>query len=95
MGEATQLLRNEPTSYQNELLFRQGINFNDLPLWQRRGVGLYREFFEKEGIDPRTGESVPAVRRRIKTDMELPMKDEYARMLSGIIAAWKRPGPEM
>jgi tRNA(His) 5'-end guanylyltransferase len=87
MADATQLLRNKPASYQNEFLFRQGINFNDLPLWQRRGVGLYWESFEKEGIDPRTGKTVPAARRRITTDPELPMKDEYGRMLSGIIAA--------
>ena len=90
MADATQLLRNKPASYQNEFLFRQGINFNDLPLWQRRGVGLYWEAFEKEGIDPRTGETVPATRRRIKTDPELPMKDEYGRMLSGMIATSHR-----
>jgi len=24
----------------NELLFQHGVNFNDLPLWQKRGIGL-------------------------------------------------------
>jgi tRNA(His) guanylyltransferase len=87
IAEATRLLSSKSAADQNELLFRQGINFNDLPRWQRRGVGLFWESFEKEGIDPRTGQTVAALRRRIKIDRELPMKDEYAQMLSGIIAA--------
>lgn len=86
--EATRLLRGKSASWQNEFLFRQGINFNDLPRWQRRGVGFYWECFEKEGVDPRTGKTALGTRRRIKTDRELPMKDEYGRMLSGIIAAY-------
>lgn len=90
MAGATQLLREKGASWQNEFLFRHGINFNDLPLWQRRGVGLYREAFEKEGIDPRSGERAPAVRHRTKTDHELPMKGEYGRMLFGIITAGVR-----
>ena len=85
-AEATRLLKGLSAADQNELLFRQGINFNDLPQWQRRGVGLYWEHFEKQGIDPRTGETATASRRRIRADRELPMKDEYARMLSRIIA---------
>ena len=93
--EASRLLKGQSAANQNELLFRQGINFNDLPRWQRRGVGLYWEPFEKQGIDPRTGEAAVATRRRIKTDRELPMKNEYGRMLLGIIAtgseAWAVP----
>jgi tRNA(His) guanylyltransferase len=92
VAETTRLLRHKPASFQNELLFGQGINFNDLPRWQRRGAGLYWESFEKKGLDPRTGEIALAKRRRIKTDLELPMKDEYARMLSGIIAAHETAG---
>jgi tRNA(His) guanylyltransferase len=36
----------------NELLFQNGVNFNDLPNWQKRGVGLYWETFEKQGVIP-------------------------------------------
>lgn len=92
IAEATRRLSGQSAAEQNELLFRQGINFNDLPRWQRRGVGLYWERFEKTGIDPRTGKTATAVRRRIRSDPELPMKDEYDRMLSGIIAAWSEVG---
>lgn len=34
-------------SQKNELLYEQGINFNDLPNWQKRGIGLYWEEFDK------------------------------------------------
>jgi len=36
------------TSDKNELLFQQGINFNEVPAWQRRGIGLVWETFDRE-----------------------------------------------
>ena len=33
-----------------------GINFNELPAWQRRGTGLYWERYERDAVNPRTGE---------------------------------------
>ena len=61
----------------HELLYSFGINFNELPAWQRRGTGLYWERYERDAVNPRTGEVVHALRRRIKVDFELPMKDDY------------------
>ena len=34
----------------NELLFERGINYNDLPLWQKRGVGVYFRDEERKGV---------------------------------------------
>jgi len=31
----------------NEVLFRHGVTFNDLPLWQQRGIGLYWEEYDR------------------------------------------------
>jgi tRNA(His) guanylyltransferase len=73
------------TAMKNELLFAQGINFNDLPLWQKRGVGLYWESYTKPGVDPRTGETTTAARRRIKRDLELPVRDEYVTFVQGLL----------
>jgi tRNA(His) guanylyltransferase len=56
----------------NELLFQNGINFNDLPLWQKRGSGLYWEEFERLAENPTTGEKVAARRRRVRRNLELP-----------------------
>ena len=39
--QATKRLTGRSVSQKNELLFQYGINFNDLPSWQKRGVGLY------------------------------------------------------
>ena len=78
---ATDALLRLSVPAKNEMLFQRGINFNDLPLWQRRGVGMYWEDFEKSGFNPKTGAATKAVRRRILIEMELPMKDRYDEFL--------------
>jgi tRNA(His) guanylyltransferase len=77
IAEATRALERLPVSDKNELLFQHGINFNEVPLWQRRGIGLHTEEYMKDGYDPVAQQSVTATRRRTKVNMELPMKDEY------------------
>jgi tRNA(His) 5'-end guanylyltransferase len=84
--EATNFLVGHSTSQKNELLFHRGINFGKVPAWQKRGVGLYWESYEKLGRNPKTKEEIKAVRRRIKVDLELPMKDAYERFLSAVVA---------
>ncbi len=76
-GGATARLNGASVSERNELLFRNGINFNDLPLWQRRGTGVFWEEYTKLGTNPLSGEQVEASRRRLRTDFELPMKEDY------------------
>jgi tRNA(His) guanylyltransferase len=66
------------TADKNELLFQQGINFNELPNWQKRGIGLYWETYEKVATNPLTQQPTIALRNHIKVDMELPMKDLYS-----------------
>lgn len=78
---ATNQLKNMNVSEKNELLFRYGTNFNDLPSWQKRGIGLYWRNYDKEGFNPKTGERVTVQRREIKADYDLPMKDEYDKFL--------------
>ncbi|MCB8922223.1 MAG: guanylyltransferase [Ardenticatenaceae bacterium] len=82
---ATNALHKLSVSDKNELLFQHGINFNDLPAWQKRGSGLYWETYEKQGENPITGESVMAQRRRIKIDFELPMKDDYGAFIETLL----------
>lgn len=70
----------------NELLFqRAGVNFNDLPLWQRRGIGFYWETYKKEARNPVTGETILAERRHIHVDRELPMKEEYSEFIRNLV----------
>jgi len=84
---ATSALIGLSISAKNELLFQAGINFNHLPNWQKRGVGMYWEPYLKQNKNPLTGQIVEAQRRRIKVDLELPMKDEYGAFIRSIIEA--------
>ncbi len=79
--QATNHLLRLSVSAKNELLFQRGVNFNDVPTWQKRGTGLYWETYEKPSLNPHTGASVTAERRRLKIDFELPMKDEYSALV--------------
>jgi tRNA(His) guanylyltransferase len=69
----------------NELLFRQGVNFNELPNWQKRGIGVLWETYDKAATNPLTGEAVVAFRRRIRVEFDLPMKDEYSAWIRELI----------
>lgn len=72
---ATKAIEGVSVADKNELLFQRGINFNALPLWQKRGVGFYWENYDK-GV---------AVRRRLKIDMELPQGDAYGEFISNFL----------
>lgn len=85
VNEATARLSGMSVSLKNELLFQYGTNFNDVPGWQKRGVGLYWEEYEKQALNPKTGESVTAIRRRIKRDLELPMREEYSAFVRTLV----------
>ena len=69
-------------SAKNEYLFQHGINFNELPAWQKRGSGVYWQTLEKIGFNPRTGENVKTQRRELWVNTELPVKERYANWLA-------------
>lgn len=79
--QATEKLLRLSVSDKNELLFRHGVNFSKLPSWQKRGVGVHWEDYEKAAVNPKSGETVKAVRRRLKADYELPLKNDYTTYL--------------
>ena len=83
--DATARLSGMSTSAKNELLFARGINFNDLPAWQKRGIGVTWQTYDKQGRDPRSGATTPVQRRRLHTDLELPMGDAYAQRIRHLL----------
>lgn len=87
VNEATAAMSGLSVAQKNELLFQNGVNFNDLPLWQKRGSGLYWEEYERPAENPVTGEKVTARRRRVRRDLELPMKDDYSAFLRTLLRA--------
>jgi tRNA(His) 5'-end guanylyltransferase len=82
---ADQELKGMSVDGKDAFLFQQGINFNDLPNWQKRGIGVYWEAFEKEGWNPRDQAPVYAKRRRLKVDCDLPMREEYNEFIKGLL----------
>jgi tRNA(His) 5'-end guanylyltransferase len=82
---ATSQLEGQSTAYKNELLFQNGINFDKLPAWQKRGIGLYWKTEEKIGFNPVTGQQTTALRRKLTEDYELPLREAYANMVEGIL----------
>lgn len=82
---ATALLDGKSISYKNELLFSRGINFDKLPSWQKRGIGIYWADVEKKGYDPIAKQEVTALRRRLQVDMELPLGQAYAQMVTSFL----------
>jgi tRNA(His) guanylyltransferase len=85
VAAATQRLDGLSVSEKNELLFQRGVNFNDLPAWQRRGIGVLWEEYDKAATNPKTGQTVTARRRRLRTILDLPMRDEYSDFVAAVL----------
>ena len=85
VAEATSTLEGQSVAFKNELLFQNGINFDKLPSWQKRGIGVYWDTYEKQGFNPITGKTEIAERRMLKVDKELPLRDEYASFVAGML----------
>lgn len=83
--DATKMLEGKSVAYKNELLFSRGINFDTLPSWQKRGVGVYWDGVEKVGFNPVKNEEVKTLRRELKVDYELPLGQEYAKYVSSFL----------
>lgn len=77
VGQATEGSQGMSTAEKNELLYRHGVNYNDLPAWQKRGTGVHWADVSKAGVDPRTGAPTQTTRRRLVADLELPFGDDY------------------
>ena len=82
---ATSQLEGKSIAYKNELLFSRGINFDKLPSWQKRGIGVYWADVEKVGYNPVTKQEVTALRRRLEVNYELPLGARYAQMVAELL----------
>lgn len=81
--DATKQLEGQSIAYKNELLFNNGINFDKLPAWQKRGMGVWWTDVGKEGYNPVSRETVTTTRRGLHTELELPLQEEYASLIEG------------
>ena len=84
-ADANKRIKGISNADKNELLFQHGINYNDLPTWQKRGVGVYFTDIPVEGRNPLTGEVRQSVRHRLFINYELPIGEEYRKLLTEIV----------
>jgi tRNA(His) 5'-end guanylyltransferase len=75
------------TGVLRELLLSRGIDPDQTPVWQRRGVLLTRETYTTRGFDPVAGEEVVAVRHRVAENWSLPIfsSDEGRELLRAVV----------
>ncbi len=83
--EASAQVEGKSIAAKNELLFRYGINFNELPDWQKRGIGMYWTLGERESPNPVTGKSVTVKRRELYTEYHLPMREAYSIFIEALL----------
>lgn len=86
VGTATKQIEGMSTADKNELLFAGGINFNELPDWQKRGIGIYWKDYEKEGVNPVSGEKQSVLRKGLHVEYQLAMKEEYSTFIRSLLA---------
>lgn len=82
---ATERLKGVSVAERHELLHEAGIQYNELPAWQRRGIGILWREEEQVGQNPKTGEPVLSTRRRALVDYELPMKTDFEALVRAIV----------
>jgi tRNA(His) 5'-end guanylyltransferase len=71
--EAEERLKGMKAAQVHELLFRTGINLNETPMWQRRGILIAKERYEKEGYNPKAGKKVVVTRYEVVQHWDLPL----------------------
>lgn len=89
---ATNQLKGKSIAYKNELLFSRGINFDKLPSWQKRGIGICWGDMKKVGYNPVIKREVTAARRRLNVNYELPLGAQYAQMITELLKQEYRSG---
>lgn len=83
-AQATGKIEKLSQAGKNELLFQYGINYNTLPSWQKRGVGIYNKEVSKTGFNPVTQEEIGCLRNELSVEKELMIREDYRRFLRGI-----------
>jgi len=83
--EAQKTMLGISNSKKNEILFQRGINYDDLPLWQKRGIGMYYKNEVREGYNPVTRETTQYTRHSLHIEMDLPIGSEYSALIEAIV----------
>jgi len=74
--EASDRLKGLKSGKLHELAWDHDINLAKTPVWQRRGIMVYKQGYIKKGVNPLTDEITKTQRYRVVQDWELPIFKE-------------------
>ena len=86
-GKATSLMKGATRAEKRELLHQHGVNWNDLPASRKCGSGVMWEMYLKQGFNPVTEQTVPALRKRLRWYHDMPEGDACADLVRVPLAA--------
>lgn len=81
--QANRMLESLGFAEKKKLLSEKGLNFYYVPNWQKQGVGLYWQDYQK--LANYQGENAPLKVRKIRRDFDLPALDAYTTFLVNLI----------
>lgn len=85
-GTATTRLHGLGRPQLHDLLHEElGLNWNDLPAWQKRGIGLRRVERTFTAFNRGLKREEIVTRSRIEIDWEIPYGDEYRQMIRNLV----------
>lgn len=87
--ESTKYLEKLPANLKHDLLMDNGINYNNIVDWHKRGTGFYFKKTEVHGFNPITKQKVITDRRKIFEDKNLPFGEEYSNLIKKIISYYQ------
>ncbi len=75
-GRANEIINGLTLSDIHELLFENGINLNDVDIWKKRGIGVYRKNKKVIGFNKKESKEQVSYRSFIHVDYNLPIFSE-------------------
>jgi tRNA(His) 5'-end guanylyltransferase len=88
--DAATVLRGVSSRMLHDMMFSRGINLAQTPVWQRRGVLVYKKSRPVAGYNPHTQEQVETVRSVVVSDREIPVfgSPEGKMFISSLIGSF-------
>ncbi|MDD4127134.1 MAG: tRNA(His) guanylyltransferase Thg1 family protein [Methanomicrobium sp.] len=89
--QAARKLKGMKSAQMHEIMHERGVNLSKTPAWQRRGVVVHKETYEKTGYNPVDKTEVIAERRKVVRDLSPPLfsepggEDYLYRIISGLV----------
>ncbi|HUU75377.1 MAG TPA: tRNA(His) guanylyltransferase Thg1 family protein [Methanoregulaceae archaeon] len=85
--EAARHLKGMPSKEMHEMMFKAGVNLSKTPVWQRRGVLVYKRKKTVKGFNPKIGTMTDTIRTSVVIERDLPQftSPEGRSLLTGLL----------